>query len=130
MTELDSFHHVALTVTDLDASIEWYGTVLGFEERFREEGDDRRACVMGFRGGGTSVGLVEFGSGSGDRFDPARTGLDHFAFTVGRRAGLDEWAGRLSDAGIDHSGVIDVPPGAILNFKDPDGIALALFWDR
>ena len=37
---------------------------------------------------------------------------------------------RLAARGVDHSGVIDVPPGAILNFKDPDGIGLALFWDR
>jgi hypothetical protein len=28
------------------------------------------------------------------------------------------------------SNVIEIAPGAILNFKDPDGIALALFWDR
>jgi hypothetical protein len=29
-----------------------------------------------------------------------------------------------------HSGPIEVPPGEILNLKDPDGITLALFWDR
>ena len=31
---------------------------------------------------------------------------------------------------LEHSGAVEVPPGAILNFEDPDGIALALFWDR
>jgi hypothetical protein len=25
---------------------------------------------------------------------------------------------------------IDIPHGGILNFKDPDGIALSFFWDR
>jgi hypothetical protein len=29
-----------------------------------------------------------------------------------------------------HSPIIDVGPVAILNLKDPDGIALSLFWDR
>ena len=43
---------------------------------------------------------------------------------------LDEWAARFDAEGVTHSGAIDVPTGAILNFKDPDGIALALFWDR
>ena len=57
-------------------------------------------------------------------------GLDHFSFAVERRADLDAWAQRLDDEGVVHSGVIDVPPGAILNLKDPDGIALAIFWDR
>jgi hypothetical protein len=37
---------------------------------------------------------------------------------------------RRDDEGIEHSGVIEIPPGAILNFRDPDGVALALFWER
>ena len=39
MAELIGFHHVGVTVTDLDASATWYATVLGFEELFREEND-------------------------------------------------------------------------------------------
>jgi hypothetical protein len=31
---------------------------------------------------------------------------------------------------VAHSGPIEVPPGEILNFKGPGGIAPALFWDR
>lgn len=31
--------------------------------------------------------------------------------------------------GVGHGGVVELPIGAILNFEDPDGIALALFWD-
>ena len=130
MTALAGFHHVALTVRDLDASVEWYGHVLGFAELFREEGEERRACVMRIGDSGPSVGLVEHLSAVSVDFDPTRTGLDHAAFTVASREALDEWAAMLTEAGVAHSGAIDVPPGAILNFKDPDGIALALFWDR
>jgi glyoxylase I family protein len=130
MTELLGFHHVGLTVTDLDKSAEWYATVLGFQELFREASDDRRACVMRFPGGSTGVGLVEFRGGDQSPFDPARLGLDHLAFTVATEEELGKWAERLTAAGIAHSGAIEIPPGAILNFKDPDGIALALFWDR
>jgi glyoxylase I family protein len=61
---------------------------------------------------------------------PSRVGLDHLAFSVETREQLDEWAARLSAAGVEHSGVAAIAPGAILNFKDPDGISLALFWDR
>jgi glyoxylase I family protein len=126
---LRAFHHVALTVSDRDAAAEWYGRVLGFKELFREDGDARRACVMQFAGGGYSVGLVEHG---GDRstFDPTRIGLDHLAFAVTSLDELGSWSARLTELGVDHSGVIEIPPGAILNFRDPDGIALALFWDR
>ena len=32
-------------------------------------------------------------------------------------------------AGIEHSGRIDISLGAILNFADPDGIALSIFYE-
>ena len=129
MTALTGLHHVALTVSDRDASVAWYRDVLGFVELFLEEGEDRRACVLRFPDGPIGIGLVEF-TGEHDAFDERRTGLDHVAFSVATRDELDEWAATLTAAGIEHSGAIDVPPGAILNFRDPDGIALALFWDR
>jgi glyoxylase I family protein len=126
---LSGFHHVALTVTDLDASFAWYQRVLGLVELFREEADERRAVVFRFPGGGHAVGIV-WHAGTTGPFDVRRVGLDHFSFVVPQRADLDAWAKRLDDEGVAHSGVIDVPPGAILNFKDPDGIAIAIFWDR
>jgi len=130
MTELIGFHHVGITVTDLDKSAKWYADVLGFEELFREESDERRASVMRFPGGSTGVGLVEHRANDGTAFDPTRLGLDHLAFTVATQAEMEQWAQRLTAAGVEHSGAIDIPPGAILNFKDPDGVALSLFWDR
>jgi glyoxylase I family protein len=130
MAELTGFHHVALTVSDRDASVEWYSTVLGFVERFREEGEVRRACVMNFADGEFGVGLVEHRPGDRTAFDPTRLGLDHLAFSVATEADLDEFAQRLTAAGVEHSGAISVSPGAILNFTDPDGNALSLFWDR
>jgi glyoxylase I family protein len=130
MTELLGFHHVALTVSDRDASADWYATVLGFEELFREEGEERRACVMRFPCGSYGVGIVEHIPSEQDPFDPRRRGLDHLAFAIGSWDELEQWAQRLTEAGVAHSGVIEIPPGAILNFKDPDGISLALFWDR
>jgi glyoxylase I family protein len=130
VNELSGIHHVALTVGDLERSVAWYTSVLGFEELFREGNDASRACVLRYPGTMFGIGLVQHTADNGTAFDPTRRGLDHAAFTVASRQALDEWARRLTVAGVTHSGAIDVPPGAILNFKDPDGIALALFWDR
>ena len=123
-------HHVALTVVDLDASARWYRRVLGLQEAFGERSEHRRAVVLGFGHGRADVGLVEHTSVDGAPFDPTVTGLDHVAFAVAERADLDGWAARLDGEGVAHSGIVEIPSGAILNFKDPDGIALSLFWDR
>jgi glyoxylase I family protein len=128
--DLAALHHVSLTVRDLETSARWYADVLGFVELFREESDDRRACVMRFASGGYSVGLVEHRPATSAPFDHAVVGLDHLAFSVPTEDALGRWADRLTAAGVEHSGPIAIPPGAILNLRDPDGIALALFWDR
>lgn len=130
MKPLDGFHHAALTVSDLQRSADWYSQVLGMVELFREEAPTRRAAVYRFAGGGTSVGLVEHGGSGQGGFDPAVVGLDHLAFSVATQGDMREWAAHLDSQGVAHSGPIEVPPGEILNFKDPDGIALALFWDK
>ncbi|HVN50420.1 MAG TPA: VOC family protein [Acidimicrobiales bacterium] len=130
MEPLGSFHHVALTVSDLDRSADWYRSVLGMVELFREEAPTRRAIVYRFATGTTSVGLVEHIGSANYEFDPTINGLDHLAFSVPSPEELREWAVHLERHRVAHSGPIEVPPGQILNFKDPDGIALSLFWDR
>ncbi len=129
MTALAGLHHVALTVADLDASIAWYRDVLGLEEEFRHEPDGRRTAVLRFPGHPDTLGLVEH-TGAEPGFDPRRVGLDHVAFVVGSGDELRAWARRLDERGVTNSGPIDIPPGGMLHFTDPDGIALAVFWDR
>jgi glyoxylase I family protein len=65
-----------------------------------------------------------------DLFDETRTGLDILEFMVERRSDLDDWARRLDQLGIDHSGV-KAPEhikNAMLTFPDPDNIQLEFFW--
>ena len=100
------------------------------EEVFSEDGDSRRAVIMRIPGTGPVFAVVQHIGAGQSGFDPRRNGLDHLAFTVAHRADMEAWAARLSAYGVACDGPFDVPPGAILNFKDPDGIALSLFWDR
>ncbi|WP_200903365.1 VOC family protein [Arthrobacter sp. RIT-PI-e] len=62
-----------------------------------------------------------------DGFDENRVGLDHLAFEVEGRAVLDDAATMLESMVIGHAGVKDIGVGHILEFRDPDGIALELF---
>ncbi len=43
---------------------------------------------------------------------------------------MGAWVTRLDDADVKHSGAISIPSGAILNFADPDGVQLSIFWEN
>ena len=129
MAELAGLHHVALSVRDLDASASWYADVLGLVEEVRLEGEDRRSVILRLPGTAQQVGLVEH-QGGGQSFDPTTIGLDHVAFSVASGTELRAWGARLDERGVAGSGVIDTPFGGMLHFTDPDGVALALFWNR
>ncbi len=122
--------HVSFSVADFDRSLRWYQETFGAEVLLDEPADHRHAAVLRLPGTDLLIGICQFHERQADTFDPTHVGLDHFAFSVGSHDDLDQWAEHLDGLGIEHSGAIDVPPGAILNFKDPDGIALALMWRR
>jgi catechol-2,3-dioxygenase len=74
--------------------------------------------------------LVGHMDNPGEPFDEVHTGLDHLEFIVDSRDELNEWATRLDELGIAHSGV-KAPPytqNAMLTFRDPDQIQLEFFW--
>ena len=128
-----SFHHVRLTVTDIDRSRAFYDDVFGLPVAFEvpADADDATREQLAFLYGGVVYALGDSLFGlrpvGGDRFDADRTGLDHLSFAVDSRADLDAAAAMLDERGIAHDGVKDIGVGAILEFRDPDGIALELF---
>lgn len=130
MATLKGIHHVALSVKDLDASIAWYTDILGLSVEFRDdEGEERRMAVLRLPGTSQQVGLVQHLAG-GAPFDPTSLGLDTAAFAVGSSEELEGWAALFDARGVVNGGILPAGFGGMLNFKDPDGIALALFWDQ
>jgi catechol 2,3-dioxygenase-like lactoylglutathione lyase family enzyme len=123
---IKGFRHAGLTVTDLDRSAAWYGRVFGFRELFRESEGQRSAAILGMPGTSLLLGLVHFADGANDAFSPFRTGLDHLCFAVASREEVNSWASKLDELGVSNSGVVEMKTSPIVNFKDPDGIALAI----
>ncbi|GAC1472244.1 MAG: VOC family protein [Chloroflexota bacterium] len=123
---ITAFRHIGLTVTDLDRSTRWYTDLLGFRELFRESQPERRNVILHMPGTEVILGLVQFPVNKSDSFSPRQTGLDHLCFAVSGREELESWITRLDDYGVAHSGVVEMATSPIINFKDPDGIALAV----
>jgi glyoxylase I family protein len=119
-------HHVAITVTNLGRSQEWYGRVLGWKHTWTSEAGTPQ-CSVGALPDGTLLCFWTHG-GDGTAFDFSRTGLDHLAFGVDSLAELSAWEQRFAELGVPYSPPADAGPfGRAINFKNPDGIALELF---
>ena len=136
MTGFPSPHHVALTVTDLEASREWYQRLLG-EEAVLDEDLPARPGHQGFHHvvfappGGVLVALhAHGGTDRSQRFDEFRPGLDHVSFGCADRSQLERWQTRLEELGIKHGGIAEDANGLGLSFRDPDNIALELWAPR
>ena len=132
---ITGFSHVRLTVHDLERSRAFYDLVLGLPVAYEVPADadeaTRQALSFLYGGiiyalpGGQLLGLRPVAPG-GDRFDPDRVGLDHLSLAVADREVLDAAVEALDAAGIAHEPVKDLGSFAILELRDPDGIALEL----
>ncbi len=128
-----SFHHARLTVTDIARSRAFYDDVFGLPVALEvpADADDATREQLAFLYGGVVYALGDSLFGlrpvGGDHFDEDRTGLDHLSFAVDSRADLDAAVAVLDELGVAHGGVKDIGVGSILEFRDPDGIALELF---
>jgi glyoxylase I family protein len=130
------YSHIRLTVTDIARSRDFYERVFGFDVAYEappEDADQATKDALGFLFGGV---IYAFGDGnllglrpvaaSGDNFDEDRVGLDHLAFRLAKRADLDAAVALLDELGFAHEDPKDLGMMWILEFRDPDGVALEL----
>ncbi len=123
-----AIHHLALTVTDLKRSLDFYTTVLGFQ-LLMELGPAR--ILMG--NGQTVLAITLAADPSraipDDRFDENRVGIDHLSLSIATRAELDQAVRLLDERGIARGEIKDLGEGlgiCVLAFRDPDNIQLEL----
>lgn len=131
----NAYSHVRLTVTDIGRSRAFYERVFGMPVALElpDGADEAAREQLSFLYGGViyRVGAALFGlrpaAPAGDRFDENRVGLDHLAFLVDGVADLENIARSLDDLEVTHAGVKDIGLAHILEFRDPDNIALELY---
>lgn len=118
----------SLYVTSLDEARDFYQSLFGFEQLFRDE----RLCALS--AGGRNV-LLLFAKGASEQENvvpggtiPAHGGDGrlHLAFSIPVES-LGAWEERLSDRGIAVDGRVEAPRGGTsLYFRDPDGHLIEL----
>ena len=121
-------HHLALTVTDLKRSQDFYTSLLGFQT-VMELGPTR---VL-LHNGNALVALTTAPDPSraipGDRFDENRVGLDHLSLSVSSREDLEQAVRLFDEQGVPHGEIKDLGEALgiyVLAFRDPDNIQLEL----
>ncbi len=122
-----------LTVSDLKRSSDWYCRILGLTVVSNHENvgppyfnTDTYNGLFDLTTLSYVVGLVQHPDGLAGDFDERRVGLDHVGFQVPNRSDLDDWVRHLDEQSVPHSGVVAAPYADVVNFRDPDGIALEL----
>ncbi|GAC52576.1 VOC family protein [Gordonia amicalis] len=129
MPNFPALTHVAITVSDLDASTAWYQKLLDAQPVLDEDEESGNFHHTVFAlGGGTLFGLHTHTTNSGGThpFSELNVGLDHIAFAC-TQSELEDWVARLDEAGIEHSGIKHAHYGSGISFRDPDNIALEFF---
>lgn len=133
MLTFPALTHVALTVSDLPTSVDWYRRLIGADPVLDEDTGPFHHVVFPI-GGGALLGLHRFADrgttpeGSpAHRFNERHPGLDHVAFSCADRAELEKWRDHLDDLGIPHGDIVDAHYGSGMSVRDPDNIALEFF---
>jgi glyoxylase I family protein len=127
-----SIAHVRLTVTNIERSRQFYESVFGWPVLLEvpDNADQATRGRLEFLAGGVVYdlggALIGLRPVATDTFDENRVGLDHLSFRTASKTDLDDAAGHLDDLGIRHEPVKDIGPSYILEFRDPDNIALEL----
>ena len=130
-------HHVALTVTDLEASIAWYQAVFSIAYRMEAPHAGGVGRLLADEEWSLVIVLHRHDTNDGNAFTETATGLDHVGFGFTTRAELEAFQSRLvvhgvvraeaADRPLTQAPIADAPYGSILVFRDPDNIQLEAY---
>jgi catechol 2,3-dioxygenase-like lactoylglutathione lyase family enzyme len=127
LPEVEALHHVTLSVTDVQASAQWYQRLLGESIIATREAPTWSRIRLQWPNGIIIVFTKHHATDAGDRFDHNRVGLDHIGLSCPSEAAVRAWAARLDELQFIHGPVEDVDYGWAVTARDPDGIAVEFF---
>jgi glyoxylase I family protein len=130
-------HHLAVTVTDLEASVRWYETIFDVHPVLDVPHPGGLGRILSSPDRQLWFALHRHDTNDGGVFAETVTGLDHAGLAVTDRADLERWEQHLeangvvlrtpADKPLTRSPIMDEPYASVLVFRDPDNIQLELF---
>lgn len=130
-------HHVALTVSDVDASVAWYSEIFSIAHRADVPHEGGVGKILADENRELMIVLHHHERNDHEPFVETSTGLDHVGLAVTTRAELEQWQQHLDAHGVvrvatanrplTQSPILDAPYASVLVFRDPDNIQLELF---
>ena len=130
-------HHLAITVTDLEASVRWYEAVFDVHPVLDVPHPGGVGRILTDADRQLTFALHRHDTNDGQLFGETVTGLDHVGFAVASRDDLVAWQEHLEGNGVvrsdaadkplTQSPIADEPYASVLVFRDPDNIQLELF---
>lgn len=131
--QLAGYHHLGITVCDIDVSEAWYTKTLGLVRAFVENHDNDTGYARVLTRPGTAffLGLDHHEEADRKQFDPRRTGLDHVALAVESADEVRAWVTHLDALEVAHEPLLetdDPVPLAMVLLRDPNGIVIELIW--
>ncbi|MDO9485451.1 MAG: VOC family protein [Actinomycetota bacterium] len=127
LPEVEALHHLTLSVTDVEASAQWYQALMGESIVVTRETPTWSRTRLQWPNGIIIVFTKHQGTDASDCFDHNRVGLDHIGLSCPSEAAVRAWAARLDALNFAHGPVEDVDYGWAVTARDPDGIAVEFF---
>lgn len=119
MPSLLGVHHIRLPVANIEASSDWYRTILGFEILLYEEEEDRAIGAVLRHPSGVVLGLHQAKAA----VVAALEGFNVLGLTTDD---LPAWVDELERLGAIHGEVTRSSAGYFIEVRDPNGTAVQL----
>lgn len=131
--QLTGLHHVTAITAHAAQNVAFYTQVLGLRlVKKTVNQDDVSAYHLFYADAvgspGTDLTFFDWANIVANR--PGAGSIGETALRVSSREALDWWAGRLTEAGVAHEGVIEEGGRQLIRFTDPEGQVLALVNDE
>jgi catechol 2,3-dioxygenase-like lactoylglutathione lyase family enzyme len=127
---MNIIHHIALSVSDLKQTSEWYLKLFGDAEVFHSEGEGWKRVLLVWANGSMISFTKHELSNPSESFSHLRMGLDHIGISCRDEAEIVHWFNKLSELQFKHGPIADASYGWAVTARDPDNIPVEFFCPR